>query len=88
MVVKMTNKQAAALKKAQKAAAIKRAEKSAQIPSEPISAPETLSAPILSEDRNELISKLDKLIEINAAILEILKKNSTSDKIDMSKLVK
>lgn len=82
----MTKKQAAALKKAQEAAARKRTEKSA-----PISAVESAtekSAPILSEDRTELISKLDKLIEINAAILEVLNKNSTSDKIDLSKIVK
>lgn len=81
----MTDKQAAALQKAREASARKRAEKSAPISAE--SAPEK-SAPILSEDRTELISKLDKIIEINTAILEVLKKNSTSDKLDLSKIVK
>ena len=90
-MAKMTDKQAAALKKAQEASAAKRAQKSNPIP-EPekcatISEPEKCT-PVLNEDRSELIAKLDKIIEIQTAILESLKQDSTSKKIDMSKLVK
>lgn len=79
---KMTDKQAAALQKAREAAAAKRAQKSPTI-----SEPEK-STTILNEDRSELIAKLDKIIEIQTAILESLKQDSQSNKIDMSKLVK